>query len=332
MTSSAQLALARSHTFQLFSQLFLRGLQDELLVYVQAIPELATALPAVHQADEAAAEHHHLFGFNVFPYESVFLDPESLLGGRVTEQVLESYRRAGFAPGTLAHRGDNADHVGVELALLSFLCGAEAQAWQDGLLDRALRMRGLQRRFLDEHLLRWLPGLAQAIRQQSSETTFYTALADLLSAFVLAHRIDLEDGVAGNSLPFVLPAPPALLDDQGTGLKEIARYLVTPAYSGLYLSRDDIGRLGRAQRLPRGFGERRTLLTNLLQAAATYHSLPAVFEQLQRLVARWQDAYTDEQGSGVPALAAVGRVWAERLGATEKLIQRLARAADRPNL
>ncbi len=309
-------ALAFSHTYALFAQLYLRGPVAELRTYVQAIPELSAALED-KPAAEHAADHYGLFGLNVFPYESVFLDPANTLGGAVTHGVAGFYAQAGFECAE-----NTADHLGCELALLSFLCAAEVEA---GNLPEQERARGLQQHFLHRHLLRWLPAFVQAVRQQGQ--AFYRALAALTLEVVCSHVETLGAGLTFHA-PFVLPDPPALLDDPHTGLKEIAAYLTTPAHSGLFLSRDDIGRLGRGQNLPRGFGGRRQMLTNLLRAAAEYDRLPHLLADLRGLTGEWA-AFWGEMATR-PGLAAIAAVWGERLEATQDCLERIAAALKSP--
>jgi TorA maturation chaperone TorD len=275
--------LARSRSYDLFGRLALEGLTAEQLPYVEAIPELAATLPPQFEADEAAADHQHLFGFNVYPHESIFLDPAGLLGGPVAETVLLDRRQAGFA-GQID--SDMADHLGQELRHLALLCDLEASARHNKLNDVVRRMSGLQREFLDRHLLRWLPALFLSIEKQGQ--SFYTALIHLLLDVSLAHRADLSSTPAAE---FFLPDPPELLAQKGTGLKEIAAYVLAPPYSGIYLSRDDISRLAREQELPRGFGNRQQMLLNLWRSAAAYDGLEANLDALQAFVSSWHDAY-----------------------------------------
>jgi TorA maturation chaperone TorD len=282
--SPFQLALARGRTYDLLGRLALDGLTAEQLPYVEAIPELAATLPARFEADEAAADHQQLFGFNVYPHESIFLDPAGLLGGPVAETVLFDRRQAGFAKKI---DSDMVDHLGQELRYLAVLCDLEANARDNNLNDVTQRMSDLQQEFLDRHLLRWLPALLLSIEKQ--ELAFYTALIQLVLDVSLAHRTELPSGPAA---AFVLPDPPELLTQKGTGLKEIAAYLLAPPYSGIYLSRDDIGRLAREQELPRGFGNRQQMLLNMWQSAATYDGLEANLGTLQTFVSSWFDAYS----------------------------------------
>lgn len=308
------LSQSRSRAYTLLSRLFLQGLTEGALPYALTIPELASAIPEPFDADEAAADHQHLFGFNVFPYQSIFLDPAGLLGGGETERVVRFYRETGF-PGDKA--GESADHIGHELGLLAFLSGAEDDAREDDLPAVAERMAALQGNFLGRHLLRWLPPLALAIRRQGR--SFYTALVNLTVATVAAHWSSLDRDADAE---VALPAAPELLGDERTGLREIVAYLLAPAYSGIYLSRDDIGRLGQKQELPRGFGRRQDMLLNLMRSAANYEALEPLLSSLQSLAGEWEIAYRDLAARPKPL--PYTSQWASRAAGTVKLLSEIA--------
>ena len=305
-----QVARARHHTYLLLGRLFVEGVNDELLPYVRAIPELASVLPDSPDMDEVAADYQHLFGFNLFPYESIFLDTTGLLDGAISEAVRQNYERAGYDVNTTA---TSPDHIGPELSFMAFLAGAEADAWDDDLAAVARQMEQ-QRDFLQGHLLCWLLPLVLAVRQQ--EQPFFMALADLTLEFVYSHYATIGSPAA---IDFRLPAPPTLLDDEKTGLKEIAAYLTTPLYSGVYLSRDNIGRLARQQRLPRGFAGREQMLLNLMRAAVQYDALPALVAELRSLTSGWQKAYADLAGT-YPELRLWTTAWQARANYTFHLL------------
>jgi TorA maturation chaperone TorD len=338
--TTAQIALARHHTYILLSRLYLEGLTSELLPYVQALPSLAATLPDSFEADEVAADYQNLFGFNIFPYESIFLDPSGLLGGAMTERVTNDYREAGFA----LHQAERADHIGNELAFLAFLSGAEADAWEDNLVGIALRMRQMARDFLQTHLLRWLPPLIIALQQQPN--AFYARLADLTLEIVTTHLSVPPSNLADMNLlspssdnaaqipqASFLPPAPALFTDEKTGLKDIASYLITPPMSGIYLSRDDIVQLGRQQRLPRGFGKRQQMLSNLLRVASQYDEWLTLLSSFQEQLEAWQAAYINYQVT-YPHLGPFAEVWLARTTHTSDLLQqmKLAGVPDEKNI
>ncbi len=313
------LSLARSRAYALFSRLYRAGVTPEVLPEVRALAELNDALGHAFDTEGAAADHYDLFHLNVFPYASLFLDASGRLGGAITDDARR--RQAGYDADTSA---ESADHVGHALGLLAFLSGAEADAWQDHHPAETERMRHLQRHFLDTSLLWWLPAFVMAVRQQNHP--FYTLLGTLTLDLVIDHRLAL--GPATDSTPIAppLPEPPPLLDDDKTGLREIAHYLATPPWSGLYLSRADLGRLGRAERLPRGFGPRAQMLTNLLRSAATFDRLDPLLNQLAGIIQTWRSHYAALAEREVPILETVAQTWLERLDATEEIITRMRAA------
>ena len=308
--NTVDIALARHHTYALFGRLYLEGVTAVTLPTLQSIPELAGTLPNTFDADEAAAEHQSLFGFNVFPYESIFLDETGLLGGAATDAALESYRQAGFPFGD---NSASADHIGHELALLAHLCGAEAEALEDNLPLVTERMRGLQRDFLQSHLVRWLPPFVLAVKRQ--ERPFYTALAALTLEFANDHGGAFRE----TPLEAPLPKPPNLLDNDKTSLKDIAEFLTTPPHSGIFLSRDDVGRLARQMDLPRGFGDRTQMLTNLMRTAAQYDTLPALLEAIRQHVVAWNNDY-DQIALDYPTLIPFITPWQTRLQAAQQIL------------
>jgi TorA maturation chaperone TorD len=312
----AQLALARRRAYTLFGHLYLSGITAELLPLLQVIPELNSSLAEPFNADEAAADHQHLFGFNLFPYESIFLDPEGLLGGEVTNTVLRRYQQAGFPVDTVAI---SPDHLGHELHFLAFLCWSEADAWEDDSPAVALEMQRQQGDFLQVHLLRWLLPVVLATRQQGQ--SFYVALADLTLNLIHHHYTSAR--YAKDNL-YLLPTSPPLLENEKTGLKEIAAYLMTPVYSGIYLSHDDVSHLARQQYLPRGWGSRAQMLLTLLQSAGQYDTFPAVIAALQETVTKWQSAYAD-YGTTFPELAPFAKVWHSCTVETVHILAELSR-------
>ena len=298
--------LAASRAYELLAELFSRGITSANRDAARTSATIARALGSYDGDDSVAVDHQHVLGFSVHPYEGAFLDEEGLVGGSRADALAESYRRIGFRPDPT---GDDAEHVATELRALAFLCGAEADAAGDGLPDVAARMRDLQRDFLDAHLGRWLPPLAAAVRR--SARPFPTALVDQLEPLVDLHRARLGDRTnadASSSLS-APPAPELRLGDDGTGLAEIARFLVTPWRSGIYLSRDDIAGVARAGGVPRGFGERAVMLENALRAAAHLDALPALLASLGAILARARPDATQPWRSRIDStIAALGSI------------------------
>lgn len=115
-------------------------------------------------------------GRPVVLYESLFR--YGRLAGPATWEVEEQYRRLGLAPAD----GELPDHASVELACLSLLAAAEAQAQADDDDVLVTRLRAAQRSFLRNHAAAWLPQVGSALA--NSGEPFYALIGRLLSEFL----------------------------------------------------------------------------------------------------------------------------------------------------
>lgn len=118
------------------------------------------------------------------PYGAIWLSGEKVLMQESTIAVLDLYAAAGFELDEDFH--DLPDHVAAELECLYLLTyravGARLEGDDSGTTALALRAR-----LLDEHLGRWIPPFAAAVRDHA-RTGFYRELADLTSWFIAAER------------------------------------------------------------------------------------------------------------------------------------------------
>lgn len=144
---------------------------------------LSTALEAIGaQPDEAAldelaADYADLYlnhGLQTSPYESVWLDEESLARQAPMFQIREYYQRHGLGTAQWSTRSD--DHLCLQLAFLTHLLGAARDSDKpQGYLEEAAR-------FLDEHLLRWIPEFGRRTAHRCA-TPFYAGLGLLTAAY-----------------------------------------------------------------------------------------------------------------------------------------------------
>jgi TorA maturation chaperone TorD len=322
-----QSAVARATAYHLLGTLLVDGVTDATLDHIRAVPDLARALPDEllrsepgtdrheHALDEVAAAFQDTFGFNVFPFQSTFLDETARAGGEQTERVTDFYHDAAFP---VVETAESADHVGVELNFLGFSSKLEAETDENG----AARARGHARRFLDEHLLRWLPALVFALRDHGEP--FFYEVSVLALELAEDHRRDLADTDA--TTVFELPEAPDLLDDPKTGLRDIAEFLLVPAYTGFFLSRNAIRTLSHKERLPAGFGSRKNMLSNLLRSAAHYDGLQQVTAALRGVIDDHRNAWRAFGDSDLAVCRDISSVWRAQLERTAATIERIASA------
>ena len=126
------------------------------------------------------------------PYGSVYLDGGNMVMGDSTMAALALYREGGFVVDEAF--AEMPDHVVVELEFLYLL----NTRLGDGHVENGERERlaALERRFLGEHLGRWVTPFTEAM-QKGACTDFYVKLSALTQRFVLA---DLRE-------PAAVPSP-----------------------------------------------------------------------------------------------------------------------------
>lgn len=296
-------AIARGRAYALLGDLFRRG--PKRLDHLRSVAALTPHLPAACD-DEALAAHHRVFGQELPPYEGVFLHERALLGGPRTSAVRIAMSEGGFTPD---ESDAEPDHVGTELAFLAHLCGAEADAWRDGLPTAAGRLQALQRAFLRLHLLRWLPPLVVAI--EGVDPGLYAAAGRLALELAVDHL-----GEAPQDPP--LAEPPDILSREKTGMRQIGDFLAVPLNTGALLTPTAIRGVGRAAGVPAGFGKRGMLLENLLQSAIRNGRLPALLAALDEHLAAQGAELAGVQGGGP---------WVQRVSECREMVGRLIEAA-----
>src|SRR5918912_2670654 len=102
----------------------------------------------------AASEYTELFVFQLYPYASVYLGAEGMIGGEARAAVAGFWRALGQTPPA------EADNLAVMLALYAQL--AELEEQQEVAMRRQTWAKA-RKAFLWEHLLSWLPVYLQKL-------------------------------------------------------------------------------------------------------------------------------------------------------------------------
>jgi TorA maturation chaperone TorD len=165
-----------------WSATFPEDLGDALIPLGGELATLASSLvtaarDAMNHRESASVDHARLFlgPFEVLaaPWASLYLDPNQRLMGPASQYAAQAYSEAGLGPG--ASLMDVPDHIRHELEFMYYL------AFEEATSDK-IEWRERQRSFWGEHLGRWLPELAKAVRL-ADQDAYYRALADILLAF-----------------------------------------------------------------------------------------------------------------------------------------------------
>jgi len=152
-------------------------------------PEEFLERPEEETLDELSVEYARLFlgpGRHISPHESVHYQPEgggtAQLWGKATVQVKKFVESAGFRY-TPEYKG-LPDHISVELEFMGQVIARESQAWEEGDEEKASYCLDMERKFLEQHLSRWIPDFCDRVSDET-ESPFYELWAGLTKQFIL---------------------------------------------------------------------------------------------------------------------------------------------------
>jgi TorA maturation chaperone TorD len=166
--------------------------------------QLSAVCEALPEPDDVAGiqalavEHTRLFGGispaygPPPPYESVQRGAGVAGPAELAVAVASCYADAGLDP---IDGAVPADHLGIELKFVALLCHREMEAWQRGRHGDAARALGLQRDFLDSHLLGWAPHYWRFV-QARAEHVFLRRVAAFSLDAVSGDRVLIDELLA----------------------------------------------------------------------------------------------------------------------------------------
>jgi hypothetical protein len=244
----------------------------------------ALELPAVPRPDE----HTAMLVFQAYPYASVYLGGEGMLGGEARDRVAGFWRALGGEPPS------EPDHLSVLLA------GLAALGHQPSSVRGALFW---------EHVASWMPPYLATLQRIAGR--FHAAWATLAAALLAELADDLGPPLR---LPLALraapglPAAPASIDD-------LLTLLLVPARTGITLVRDDLERAACDLDLALRVAERR-------------FALRALLAQSPAGVLTWLAREARAQADPLASIPPVTAWWAVRARATAAWLDDLAAQAS----
>lgn len=144
-------------------------------------------------------------GHYVPPYESALLfyteghKKFGRLNGPSTSHIAHCWRETGFSIDSVSmfeplRQSFMPDHIGLQLAFMTFLCGAELNAFMpessDDTLVSALKWRSYQLGFVKDHLRNSIDTFAQALEEIAPG--YYAVMASFAAAWVEADYMALD--------------------------------------------------------------------------------------------------------------------------------------------
>jgi hypothetical protein len=268
-------------------------------------PEHVALATALGIPPPSAAEHVDLLSFQLYPYASVHLGPEGMLGGVARDRVAGFLHALGNAP------PPEPDHLAVLLGAYASLVERERDAPPGGGKDAWARAR---QALLIEHLVPWVPAFLLRVADLGSPSQ--RAWADLLDR-AMAHET-ARTPATRTLLSAHLAAAPPLPDPRCDVAADFVEGLLAPVRTGVILTASDLARAAADLGLGRRVGERRFVLRALLQqdASGVLGWLAAAAAQAAR---RWSGHWLHA--------APTGAWWHGRAAGTSTLLAELAEDA-----
>ena len=201
------------------------------------------------------AEFSDLFLFQLYPYASVHLGAEGMMGGEARDRVAGFWRAIGRTP------PPEPDHLAALLGLYVTLAerGTAGEGAEDLMAGQA------KDALLREHLAPWVFAYLERVRELTRG--FYADWADLLSRTLrreLASASKLDQSSAAETLPLHLREAPGLPDPRSEGGDGFLQAMLAPVRCGVILTRADLARIAGDLDLGLRAGERRYALEHLL--------------------------------------------------------------------
>jgi TorA maturation chaperone TorD len=266
-------------------------------------PAQLRAAEALELRSPDPAEYTDVFVLQLYPYASVYLGAEGMLGGEARDRVAGFWRALHLKP------PPEPDHLAVLLSLYATLI--EHEAGEGDAARRALCTES-RRALLWEHLLTWLPQYLLRLRRLAAPA--YGAWADLLGKALVEEASRLAPP---GTVPLHFRDLTGVADPREEGGEVFLGSLLAPARAGFILIRADLADAARDLGLGLRQGERRYVLGALLSQDG-----PATLAWLARLAVSWVEAEDALPSVWEP----VTDSWSARAGAAAELLSRLAAA------
>jgi TorA maturation chaperone TorD len=251
-----------------------------------------------------ATQYSDLFLFQLYPYASVYLGAEGMLGGGAGDRVAGFWRAIGQTV------PEQHDHLATLLGLYAQLGDLEAS---EADRERRAALGRARATLLFEHLLSWLPAfLEKAIEIGPSS---YAQWGRLLRSALLDEAASLEPP---ELLPLHLREAPGLPEGPDWP-RELEAALLAPVRCGMILTRCDLHRAGRDLGLGVRAGERRFILH-------------ALWEQDPAAIMKWLGdearSWVGRHRSYSDALGPIATFWADRAAAMARFASQRSHPAN----
>ena len=247
-----------------------------------------------------ATDYTDVFDHQLYPYASVYLGSEGMLGGEAADRIAGFWRALGQTPPS------EVDHLAVMLALYGRLADLDES---ESELVKGNRWRIARKAFLWEHLLSWLPVYLK--KMIDIAPPFYQRWSELLrtALFEEAQKLGMQDNISLH-----LRESEGLIDPRVGVTDEFLQSLQAPVRSGMILVRSDLSRAAKRLGIGIRIGERKFIIKSLLSQDAT-----GMLDWLASEASAWAGRHRLD----IKALGETATMWENKAAAAARLLGEL---------
>ena len=189
---------ARVNIYALLSRILLQELDAALLQTIKNDANILDFFPTFKEwkpleeiADTKLLNEYlnpdfvNLSLLHLIPYETFYTREDQMIETGGANPVTDIYSAYDFIVDYEIARTVSSDHIGIELEFMHHLASAELKALEENDQEALKELRGVQKEFLNKHLLQWAPLYLINMKFEARTPLYYDA-ADMALEFLLS--------------------------------------------------------------------------------------------------------------------------------------------------
>jgi len=189
---------ARANIYALLSRILLQELDIEVLQAIKSDENILEFFPTLkewkqlNEVEEIKLLEEYfnpdfvnLSILHLIPYETFYTREDQMVETGGANPVTDMYSAYDFMVDFEAARAVSADHIGVEFEFMHHLASAELKALESDDKAAVEELRGVQKEFLNKHLLQWAPMYLINMKYEARTPLYYDG-ADMALEFMLS--------------------------------------------------------------------------------------------------------------------------------------------------
>ncbi|MCF6309049.1 MAG: molecular chaperone TorD family protein [Sulfurimonas sp.] len=189
---------ARANIYALLSRILLQELDSGMLKTIKSDENILNFFPTfkewepLKEVDNKKLLEEYLNPdfvnlsiLHLIPYETFYTREDQKIETGGANPVTDMYSAYDFMVDYEISRTISADHIGVELEFMHHLVEAQQKAQEENDTDAVAELKGIQKEFLNKHLLQWAPMYLINMKFEARTPLYYDA-ADMALEFILS--------------------------------------------------------------------------------------------------------------------------------------------------